>query len=130
MNKLKTSCKTLFQLLLLIVSLFGFQLAGDGYSLSQYMLQNIGCPTWWTTALLVLNPEHVTVLVILTGIPLYEFLIKKYLVRYIPTLLNKVKIGLYICLIREMIYPFISSFVYFTENDPSCFENSLHCLYW
>ena len=125
-NEQVEDIKTLFQLLLLILSLFGFQLAGDGYSLSQYMLQNIGCPTIWTMALLVMNPEHVTVLVILTGIPLYEFLIKKYFVRYIPNLLSKVKIGLYICLIREMIYPFISSLVYFTENDPSCFENRLH----
>ena len=125
-NEQVEDIKTMFQLLLVIISLFGFQLAGDGYSLSQYMLQNVGCPTWWTTALLVMNPEHVTVLVILIGIPLYEFLIKKYLVRYIPTLLNKVKIGLFICLIREMIYPFISSLVYSTENDPSCFDNILH----
>ena len=125
-NEQVEDIKILFQLLLLILSLFGFQSAGDGYSLSQYILQNVGCPALWTMRLLVLNPEHVTVLVILIGIPLYEFLIKKYLLRYIPTLLNKVKIGLYICLIREMIYPFISSLVYFTENDPSCFENRLH----
>ena len=127
-NEQVEDIKTLFQLLLLILSLFGFQLAGDGYSLSQYMIQSLGCPTMWTMRLLIMNPEHVTVLVILTGIPLYEFLIKKYLVRYIPTLLNKVKIGLFICLIREMIYPFISILVFSTENDPSCFENILHAI--
>ena len=125
-NEQVEDIKTLFQLLLLILSLFGFQLAGDGYSLSQYMLQNLGCPALWTMKSLVMNPEHVTVLVILIGIPLYEFLIKKYLARYIPTLLNKVKIGLYICLVREMIYPFISILLYSTENDPSCFDNVLH----
>ena len=80
----------------------------------------------WTMRLLVMNPEHVTLLIILIGIPLNEFLIKKYLVRYIPNSLNKVKIGLYICLIREMINPFISILVYSTENDPSCFKNILH----
>ena len=90
------------------------------------MLQNLGCPTMWTMRLLVMNPEHITLLVILIGIPLNEFLIKKYLVRYIPTLLNKVKIVLYICLIREMIYPFISLSLYSTENDSSCFENNLY----
>ena len=125
-NEQVEDIKTLFQLLLLILSLFGFQLAGDGYSLSQYMMHNLGCPTMWTMRLLVMNPEHITVLVILIGIPLNEFLIKKYLVRYIPTLLNKVKIGLYICLIREMIYPFISLSLYSTENDSSCFENNLY----
>ena len=125
-NEQVEDIKTLFQLLLLILSLFGFQLAGGGYSLSQYMMQNFKCPTMWTLHLLVMNPEHVTLLVILIGIPLNEFFIKKYLVRYIPTLLNKVKIGLFICLLREMIYPFISLSLHSTENDSSCFENNLY----
>ena len=78
-NEQVEDIKTLFQLLLLILSLFGFQLAGDGYSLSQFLIQNLGCPTLWTTALLVMNPEHVTVLVILIEIPLYEFLVVKHI---------------------------------------------------
>ena len=88
----------------------------DIHSVSQYRTLHSG---------LVMNPEHVTVLAILIGTPLNEFLIKKYLVRYISTLLNEVKIGLYIRLIREMIYSFISILVYSTENDPSCFKNIL-----
>ena len=36
-NEQVENVKTLLQVLILIVSLFGFQLSGDGYSLSQYM---------------------------------------------------------------------------------------------
>ena len=51
-NEQVENVKTLLQLFLLIVCLFGFQLLGDGYSLSQYMLYNLGCPTLWTMLLL------------------------------------------------------------------------------
>ena len=34
-----------FRLLLLILSLFGFQLSGDGYSLTQYVMTKAGCPS-------------------------------------------------------------------------------------
>ena len=37
--------KSFFRLLLLILSLFGFQLSGDGYSLTQYIMNKAGCPS-------------------------------------------------------------------------------------
>ena len=46
MNEQVEDVKTLLQLLLLIISLFGFQLSGDGYSLTQYMMYNLGCPIY------------------------------------------------------------------------------------
>ena len=89
-NEQVEDVKTLLQLLILILSLLGFQLSGDGFSLSQYMMNNLEYPTKWTMAFLVLNPEHVTLLVILIGIPLYQFFIKKYFAKYIPNLLKRV----------------------------------------
>ena len=71
-NEQVENVKTLFQLLLLITPLLGFQLSGDGYLLSQFIMYNLGCPTVWTMALLVMNPEHVTLLVIVIGIPLCQ----------------------------------------------------------
>ena len=124
-NEQVEDVKTLLQLLILILSLFGFQLSGDGYSLSQYMMNNLGCPTSWTMALLVLNPEHVTLLVILIGIPLYQFFIKKYFAKYTPNLLKRVHFGLFICLIREGIYPIISLLTASTENISQCYLNEL-----
>ena len=40
-NEQVEDVKTLLQLLLLIITLFDFQLSGDGYSLSQYMMNKI-----------------------------------------------------------------------------------------
>ena len=122
-NEQVEDVKTLLQLLILIMSLFGFQLSGDGYSLSQYMMNNLGCPTFWSMLLLVMNPEHVTLLVILIGIPLYQFFIKNYFAKYTPNLMKRVHIGLFICLIREAIYPIISLLTASTENISQCYLN-------
>ena len=124
-NEQVEDVKTLLQLLLLIVSLFGFQLSGDGYSLSQYMMYNLGCPTLWTMLLLVLNPEHVTLLVIVIGIPLYQLFIKKYFAKYTQNLLKRVHLGLFMCLIREGIYPIISLLTASTEHISQCYLNEL-----
>ena len=121
-NEQVEDVKTFVQLLLLIMSLFGFQLSGDGYSVSQYMMR---CPTLWSMLLLVLNQEHVTLLVILIGIPLYQFFIKKYFAKYIPNLLIRVHFGLFICLIRQGIYPIISLLTASTENIAQCYLNEL-----
>ena len=39
------SVKTVFRLLLIMMSLFGFHLSGDGYSVSTYIMNTAGCPT-------------------------------------------------------------------------------------
>ena len=39
------SVKTVLRLLLLMISLFGFHLSGEGYSLSTYIMNTAGCPT-------------------------------------------------------------------------------------
>ena len=71
------------------------------------------------------NPEHVTLLVILFGIPLYQFFIKKYFAKYTPNLLKRVHFGLFICLIQQGIYPIISFLTAFTENISQCYLNEL-----
>ena len=74
----------------------------------------------------ILNPEHVVLFVILIGIPVYEFLVKKYLTRYIPNMLTRMSIGFFICLIREMLLPFFSLLADTTENISSCYMNYLY----
>ena len=51
--------KRFFRLLLLILSLFGFQLSGDGYSLTQYIINRAGCPSIIPYWLLINNPQHI-----------------------------------------------------------------------
>ena len=89
-------------------------------------MNNLGYPTIWTMLLLVLNPEHVTLLVILIGIPLYQFIIKKRFAKYTPNLLKRVHVGLFICLIREGIYPIISLLTASSENISQCYLNELN----
>ena len=125
-NEQVEDIKTLLQLLLLIISLFGFQLSGDGYSLSQYMMYNLGCPTLWTMGLLVMNPEHVTLLVIVIGIPLYQLCVKRYFAKYTPNLLKRVHIGLFLCLIREAVYPVINLLMSSKVNISTCYFNELY----
>ena len=126
-NEQVQNVKTLLELLILIISLFGFQLSGYGYSLSQYMMNNLGCPAMWTMLLLVVNPEHVTLFIILIGIPLYlQLCIKKYFAKYTPNLLKRVHVGLFICLIREGIYSIISLLTASTENISRCYLNLLN----
>ena len=125
-NEQVEDVKTLLQLLLLIISLFGFQLSGDGNSLSEYMMYNLGCPTRSTMLLLVMNPEHVTFLVILLGIPLYQFIIKKRCAKYTPIILKRVHVGLFLCLIREGIYPIVSLLMSSKDNISTCYFNELY----
>ena len=125
-NEQVEDIKTLLQLLLLIISLFGFQLSGDGYSLSQYMMYNLGCPTLWTMLLLAMNPEHVTLLVIVIGIPLYQLCVKRYFAKYTPNLLKRVRIGLFLCLIREAVYPIINLLMSSKDNISTCYFNVLY----
>ena len=51
--------KTMFRLLLLMVSLFGFYLSGDGYSLTTYIIRTMGCPTLLPSVTMIWNPQHI-----------------------------------------------------------------------
>ena len=108
-NEQVEDVKTFLRLLVLIISLFGIHLSGDGYSIANYLMDNLGCPTLWSMLLLVMNPEHLTLLVILIGIPVYQLLARtSYFDRYIPTLLNRIIIGLIFFLMAEACHPFLS----------------------
>ena len=112
--------KTMFRLLLLMFSLFGFYLSGDGYSLSHYILNTVGCPTFVPLIIMILNPENITNLVVVLFIPFYQ-LMKKYLSRYTPSLLARMWIGLFFCLLSECIQ---SSYSLFLQHE----RESLKCL--
>ena len=104
-NEQVEDVKTMFRLLLLIVSLFGYHLSGDGYSLTYHVMNKIGCPTWGPFLFIVLNPQHLPILVVIVGIPLYH-LLKKYSVSkciHTPSLLTRIWYGLLVCLINEAV---------------------------
>ena len=94
--------KTMFRLLLLMVSLFGFHISGDGYSLSNYVMSVSKCPNGVAFLAVVTNPSHIPLLIGTVAIPLYQ-LLKGHLKQYNPSLLSKVWFGLFLCLLNEAV---------------------------
>ena len=110
--------KTVFRLLLLMVSVFGFHLSGDGYSFSSYLIKSVGCPTFVPFVMFTVNPFHIQGFIVLVGIPCYQFFLKKY--RFVNwfTLLKRIWIGLLLCLVNEALQCFYSTAM--QENDFTC----------
>ena len=92
--------KTFFRLLLLILSLFGFHILGNGYSLSHYIMNTVGCPTLVPLMMIIANPEHIPIVIIVIGVPLFQC-IQKYFPRFMPNMLNRLWLGLVLSLITE-----------------------------
>ena len=96
--------KTVLRILPLLLCLFGYHLAGDGYSAPD-QLQRTSCPSLTVLLLIVLNPLHISTLVVVVGIPLYRLIINKCY-RYIKKvrMLTKMWIGLYLSLVQVVLY--------------------------
>ena len=96
--------KTFLRILPLLLCLFGYHLAGDGYSAPD-QLQRTSCPSLPVLLLIVLNPLHISTLVVVVGIPLYRLIINKCS-RYIKKvrMLTKMWIGLYLSLVQVVLY--------------------------
>ena len=96
--------KTFLRILPLLLCLFGYHLAGDGYSAPD-QLQRTSCPSLPVLLLIVFNPLHISTLVVVVGIPLYRLIINKCS-RYIKKvrMLTKMWIGLYLSLVQVVLY--------------------------
>ena len=68
--------RTFLRILPLLLCLFGYHLAGDGYSAPE-QLQRTSCPSLPVLILIVGNPLHMSTLVSVVGIPLYRLVIVK-----------------------------------------------------
>ena len=93
----------MFMLLLLILSLFGFNVSGGhGLSLSNFIMHSMGCPSIGPFVVLFMNPQHISFVLTSLGIPVYLFT-RKYTARYIPSMISKLKAGLFLCLLNEVL---------------------------
>ena len=93
--------KTFLRILPLLLCLFGYHLAGDGYS-APMQLQRISCPSLPVLLLIVYNPQHLPALVTVVGIPLYRLV-----VNVCPKqmqMLTKMRVGLYLSLLQIVLY--------------------------
>ena len=96
--------KTFLRILPLLLSLFGYHLAGDGYSAPD-QLQRTSCPSLPVLLLIVFNPLHMSTLVVVVGIPLYRLIINKcscYIKKV--RLLTKMWMGLHLSLVQVVFY--------------------------
>ena len=96
--------KTFLRILPLLLCLFGYHLAGDGYSATEH-LQRTSCPSLPVLLLIVINPQHLTALVTVVGIPLYRLAIIKVIPK-VKTIrmLTKMWVGLYLSLLQVVLY--------------------------
>ena len=96
--------KTFLRFLPLLLCLFGYHLAGDGYSATE-QLQRTSCPSLPVLLLIVINPLHLSTLVAVVGIPLYRLVIVKMFPRLKNVrMLTKMWIGLYLSLLQVVVY--------------------------
>ena len=96
--------KTFLRILPLLLCLFGYHLAGDGYSAPE-QLQRTSCPSLPVLLLIVINPLHLSTLVSAVGIPLYRLVIMKVFPRVKNVrMLTKMWIGLYLSLLQVVLY--------------------------
>ena len=96
--------KTFLHILPLLLCLFGFHLAGDGYS-THDQPHMTSCPSLPVLLLIVLNPSHIGTLVVVVVIPTYRLIINKCS-RYIKKvqMLTKMWMGLYLSLVQVVFY--------------------------
>ena len=96
--------KTFLRILPLLLCLFGYHLAGDGYSAPE-QLQRTSCPSLPVLLLIVINPLHMSTLVSVVGIPLYRLVIVKVFPRLKNIrMLTKMWMGLYLSLLQVVLY--------------------------
>ena len=96
--------KTFLRILPLLLCLFGYHLAGDGYSAPE-QLQRTSCPSLPVLILIVVNPLHMSTLVSVVGIPLYRLVIVKVIPRLKNVrMLTKMWMGLYLSLLQVVLY--------------------------
>ena len=96
--------KTFLRILPLLLCLFGYHLAGDGYSAPK-QLQRTSCPSLPVLLLIIYNPLHMSTLVSVVGIPLYRLVIVKVLPRLKNVrMLTKMWMGLYLSLLQVVLY--------------------------
>ena len=93
--------KSFFRILFVLFSLLGFHLSGHGYSTVQQLMMK-ECPNTWLL-ILIGDPMNLTMIVIFTGVPLYQLINVRYRQKYIPNIFKRMGLGLLCCLLKVII---------------------------
>ena len=93
--------KTFLLLLLVLVSLFGFHLAGNGYSLIQHLNCKL-CPSVTVHDAVSVSPNILQTVTVLVSVPILHFAILPRFHRYIPNMLHRLGIGVVLVFFQEL----------------------------
>ena len=91
--------KTLLRILLLLLSLLGFHLSGHGYSVLDQLMRR-QCPSFYC-GVLVAETMHIPILIVITGVPVYQLISACCWQRYLSNMLKRTGLGLLCCLSRR-----------------------------
>ena len=92
--------KTFFSILLLLLSMIGFHLSGHGYSIEIELMKD-QCPSHWMMVTFA-DPLLLLYSTVIIGVSLYE-VVRKCCPNYNPSMLKRMGLGLFCCLIKEAI---------------------------
>ena len=93
--------KTFLLLLLVLVSLFGFHLAGNGYSLLQHLNCKL-CPSAIVHDGVSVSPNILQTVTVLVSVPILHFAILPRFHRYIPNMLHRLGIGVVLVFFQQL----------------------------
>ena len=118
--------KTFLLLLLVLVSLFGFHLADNGYSVIWQLNYKL-CPSASVQAGVTLSPNFLQTVTVLVSVPILHFLLLPRLHRYIPNMLHRLGIGSVLMLFQELagMVIVLSSWVKYSGCPPITARKSM-----
>ena len=114
--------KTFLHILLLIISLFGFHLSGNGFTVTRQLMQKL-CPSRWVLLLLFTSPPILDSLTTLVFIFTMQCLVLPYFRRCVPNLFKRLGVGLLLTFLQELVILIIAS-VAWTENYEYCYSSN------
>ena len=118
--------KTFFRILLLLVSLFGFHLSGNGFTVTRQLMHQL-CPSSWLLLLLTTSPPLLDTLTALAFTLMLHFIFLPYLRRFVPNLLKRLGVGLILAFLTELTGILITcstiSLVNHVQSD-CCYEEN------
>ena len=93
--------KSFFRIMLLLFSLFGFHLSGNGFSVTRQLMHKL-CPSSWVLLLLITSPPVLDTLTALVFIVMLQFVLLPYFHRFVPSLFKRLGIGLMLLFMQEL----------------------------
>ena len=105
--------KTVLRLLVLLLSLFGFHLSGDGFSTVSQILHKT-CPSSLILLLVISNPTIPLNILTFFSIPLFYLLAKSPLKKFTPNIMKRMWFGLLMLFIQDVL-----SLIIYKQIEPS-----------